>query len=74
MSGPGSPGGMRKGHGHKKGASVSFDEPEKTSAKGAGGEKEGKSSMEDERRKERRRSEAKAAIEVGFNVSNISFG
>ena len=53
---------VRKGHGHKKSASVSFDEPEKTRLKEP--ERDVKPSSEDERRRERRRSEAKAAIEV----------
>lgn len=60
--------GMRKGHGHKKSASVSFDESGDT-----GKEKE-RLSSDDDRRRERRRSEAKAAIEVCFKWKLSEFG
>ncbi|THH30237.1 hypothetical protein EUX98_g3961 [Antrodiella citrinella] len=57
--------GMRSGH--KKSSSVSFDEPEKGRMKVP--ERDAKAVSDDDRRRERRRSEAKAAIELG-NVVN----
>ncbi|KAH8094697.1 hypothetical protein BXZ70DRAFT_354120 [Cristinia sonorae] len=58
---------INRKRGHRKSASVSFDEPEKGRLREIEGAP--KVSGEDERRRERRRSEAKAAIELG-NVMN----